>query len=192
MARVARRVFVATLPLTIRPFLNRCCSAPAEPTEMKDGPQRRRLDNNDIGQDHSSLRQLLRIRPGGPMTPIRVATVLLVVVILTCGTVQAQDRTRWLGTYEGTWKSAQNSGGYVLVIERVEGNKVFGKRTASHPTLRGPSFGTASFAGTVDGETIKLVGTDSPGEATLTRNGDELTGSAAGTVSSELKLKKVK
>jgi hypothetical protein len=104
----------------------------------------------------------------------------------------SQDASSWVGTYEGTWKTASNEGGIVLVIERVEGNKVFGTRTTTHPTLRSPTLGTASVVGTVEGDTATLVGVSAPGQTTLTRKGDELTGPAVGAQSSELRLKKVK
>jgi hypothetical protein len=97
----------------------------------------------------------------------------------------------WIGTYAGTWKSGpREEGDFTLVIERVEGDRVFGTRTTTHPGRRDSRFGTFTVTGSVSGDTLTLEGAH--GQAILTRSGTELTGTGWSSATSTLTLRKVK
>jgi hypothetical protein len=111
--------------------------------------------------------------------PRQLSRVLLCVLIVAAVAPSAWsqapsvDPQRLIGQWSGSWvgaHNARNNGKYYLTIERVEGDKVFGKRESS---------GKATSEGKVNG---RLAGnTLTFGKTTLTVDGDSMQGTGEDT-----------
>ena len=103
--------------------------------------------------------------------------------------VRAQnvEPQKLIGEWSGKWIDrhvAKTNGSYVLVIERVEGKKVFGRGEAGG--RRSTEF---KFAGTFEGNQLKFGKTT---VVELTVDGDRMAGTATGNVSWAISLDKKK
>jgi hypothetical protein len=125
-----------------------------------------------------------------------VAVVAVVLVLATAlgslappaAAQSAVDPKTLVGEWSGEWRwknNAQNRGPYLLTIERVEGETVFGQGQ-----FRGRSNSEFTFRGKLEGNHLKF-GRDLPTD--LVVDGQSMTGSrSGGQAPLDLKLTKIK
>jgi hypothetical protein len=107
---------------------------------------------------------------------------------------EPSDARSWIGKYVGTVRVVSGAGPadpgtYELVIERVEGNKIFATSRIVFPSV--PGTRTTALVGVVDGNSLSVQQVGGPGKGKYVRDGSTLTGNGYGTATTQIELKRV-